>query len=216
MGAYGVALALLHRRRTGEGQHVDTALAYTATMLQSPFLLDYAGKVWDEPRGREALGSGPLHRAYHCREGWLFLGSPGRPSRIAAALDLAGIVGLEGTALERALEQRFATTPAAEWQRRLHAAGIGAHRLVEEIEEVMGDSWARAHGLSITREHDGFGLIDTTGPAARLSRTPPVPGRPAPRPGSDAAGILAEIGLAGELDRLVREGVVVMEGVVAR
>ena len=30
MGAYAVALALLHRQRTGEGQHVDTALAYTA------------------------------------------------------------------------------------------------------------------------------------------------------------------------------------------
>lgn len=30
MGAYGVALALLHRQRTGEGQHIDSALAYTA------------------------------------------------------------------------------------------------------------------------------------------------------------------------------------------
>ncbi len=29
MGAYGVALALLHRNRTGEGQHIDSALAYT-------------------------------------------------------------------------------------------------------------------------------------------------------------------------------------------
>lgn len=27
MGAFGVALALLHRQKAGEGQHVDTALA---------------------------------------------------------------------------------------------------------------------------------------------------------------------------------------------
>ena len=32
MACYGVALALLHRRHTGEGQFVDSALAYTATV----------------------------------------------------------------------------------------------------------------------------------------------------------------------------------------
>ena len=64
MGAYGVALALLHRQRTGEGQHVDTALAYTPCTLQSRFLQDYPGKRWDETRGQSALGTGPLNRAY--------------------------------------------------------------------------------------------------------------------------------------------------------
>jgi crotonobetainyl-CoA:carnitine CoA-transferase CaiB-like acyl-CoA transferase len=48
MGAYSVALALLHRQRTGEGQHVDSALAYTAMTLQSPFMQLYEGKRWDE------------------------------------------------------------------------------------------------------------------------------------------------------------------------
>jgi crotonobetainyl-CoA:carnitine CoA-transferase CaiB-like acyl-CoA transferase len=44
MGAYAVALALLHRHRTGEGQHVDTALAYTAMIHQTPFMQIYDGK----------------------------------------------------------------------------------------------------------------------------------------------------------------------------
>ena len=64
MACYGVALALLHRRRTGEGQFVDSALAYTATMLQSALLQDYKGKEWNEPHGQEATGSGPLNRLY--------------------------------------------------------------------------------------------------------------------------------------------------------
>lgn len=33
MGAYAVALALLHRQRTGQGQHVDAALAYTLSLI---------------------------------------------------------------------------------------------------------------------------------------------------------------------------------------
>jgi len=73
MASYGVLLALLHRKRTGKGQFVDTALAYTATMLQSELLQEYSGKKWDEPRGQEALGRGPLDRLYEASDGWLYL-----------------------------------------------------------------------------------------------------------------------------------------------
>ena len=82
MGAYAVALALLHHRRTGEGQHVDTALAYTAMIHQSPFMQVYAGKRWDEPSGQDRLGSGPLHRAYRARDGWFFIGARQRTHRV--------------------------------------------------------------------------------------------------------------------------------------
>jgi hypothetical protein len=40
-------------------------------------------------------------------------------------------------------------------------------------------------------------------------------GCPAPKPGADAAELLAEIGMADQLDRLVREGVVVIDGIKA-
>ena len=52
MGAYAVALALLHRQRTGEGQHVDTALAYTAMMHQSPSCSSMRASVGTSPVGR--------------------------------------------------------------------------------------------------------------------------------------------------------------------
>jgi crotonobetainyl-CoA:carnitine CoA-transferase CaiB-like acyl-CoA transferase len=174
MGAYGVALALLHRRRTGEGQHVDSALVYTASILQSQFLQSFDGKRWDEPRGQDLVGSSPLHRAYQARDGWLFLGA--RPSDLAR---LDAVQGLAG------------------------------------VTELMDDPWVCAHGLSITREHEGIGAVNTTGTAPRLSRTPAAPGRPAARPGSDIAGILREIGLEGELDRLVSQKVVALDGVSA-
>jgi crotonobetainyl-CoA:carnitine CoA-transferase CaiB-like acyl-CoA transferase len=217
MGAYGVALALLHRQKTGQGQHVDTALAYTATMLQSPFLQSYEGKKWDEPRGQQALGSGPLHRAYQCADGWLFLGAKRADlPRLESATGERGYAGMAPAELEAALERCFRAGTVAEWVSRLAAAGIGAHRVLDDVAELMTDPWVQAHGLSITRDHDGFGPITTTGPSPRLSRTPPAPGRPAPRPGSDAASVLADIGLQGELDALVASGVVRLEGITAR
>jgi crotonobetainyl-CoA:carnitine CoA-transferase CaiB-like acyl-CoA transferase len=210
MACYGVALALLHRKRTGEGQFVDSALAYTATMLQSGLLQGYEGKEWNEPHGQEALGAGPLDRLYEASDGWLFLSAPA--GEIAHCPELADLKGRDGADLERALEAHMRTRTAADWVERLTKAGIGAHRVVPSLPELMTDPLSVARGVALTREHEGFGQITTTAPSVRLSRTPVTPGRPAAKPGSDAASVLAEIGMGADLERLVREGVVALDG----
>ncbi len=218
IGAYSVALALLHRQRTGEGQHVDSALAYTAMTLQSPLMQRYEGKQWDEPRGQEILGSGPLHHAYLAQDGWLFIGAKAADlPRLASVEGLDGgeITSLSGTALEQALTQRFLTNTVDYWVATGTAAGIGAHRCILDLPELMQDPWVAAHELSATREHDEIGLVTTCDPAPRLSATPVCIGRPAPKPGSDAADILAEIGLDHRLDELVASGVIRLDGVAA-
>ncbi|MCX6022323.1 MAG: CoA transferase, partial [Chloroflexi bacterium] len=143
LGAYGVALALLHRQRTGEGQHLTTALAFTSGTLQSAFFHGYEGKVWDEPRGQDALGSGPLHRLYQASDGWLFLGACRADLPRLAALE--GLAGLDAAgddpALAALLEERIAAGTVAAWVERLTTAGAGAHA-VAAISELMDDPWA--------------------------------------------------------------------------
>ena len=78
MTAFAVGLGLYHRLLTGEGQHVQSSLSQTATYHQTPYMLDYAGKVYDEPRGWHAKGTGPLQRFYRAA-GRLVL--PGRARR---------------------------------------------------------------------------------------------------------------------------------------
>ena len=208
LGAYSVALAMLHRRRTGQGQHVDAALAYTATVLQSAFMQDYAGKTWDEPRGQDAVGSGPLHRAYEAIDIWLFLGAPSVAS-LAGVEGLEGLDSLSGAALEAALEQRIKMAPLATWQKRLTGRpGVAVHRVVQGTRELMDHPWVREHGLAVAREHDDVGVVTTIGPAARLSRTPLRPGRPAPALGRQTREILAEVGLGDRADALIASGAV--------
>jgi crotonobetainyl-CoA:carnitine CoA-transferase CaiB-like acyl-CoA transferase len=102
------------------------------------------------------------------------------------------------------------------WMTRLLGAGIGAHRYIGELGELMADPWVIAHELSLTREHDEMGLVTTCGPAPRLSRTPIRVGPPASKPGSDAYDILSEIGLTDrEIAALIEAGVVRIEGVMA-
>ena len=211
LSAYGIALALLHRQRTGQGQHVDNALLFTASMLQSPFLQEYAGKQWNEVSGQDALGTRPLYRAYEAADGWFFLCA--REGDLQRCEELADLVALLGEALAQALAQRFHAKSAAHWVHALNKADIAAQRIINDVPDLMDDPVVRAHGLSITRFHDDVGAVTTIGPGARLARTPVSVGRASPRPGTDAAGILDEIGMLGEMDRLVRERVVVVEGI---
>lgn len=209
LGAYGVALALLDRRRTGRGQHVDTALAYTATVLQSAVLHDYAGKVWDEPRGQHALGSGPTHRAYRARDGWLFLA--GRPADLERHGELAGPARLPEAEMQAGLEAVIEKRTVAEWVAALTPLGIGVHVVLPGAAELADDPWVQAHGLCVTRDHGALGPVTTNGPGLRMSRTPPGPGRPAPPRGSDAADILDEIGMREQLDDLLKRRIVALE-----
>lgn len=166
--------------------------------------------------GQERLGSGPLHRAYQARDGWFFLGArQDDTSRLAAVDGLDEVTSLSAAALEQALEQRFLANSVDYWVSQCTAAGLGAHRCILDLPELMQDPWVVEHQLSATREHDEIGLVTTCGPAPRLSRTPVHIGQPAPTPGSDAYDILAEIGLADRLESLIASGVVRVDGVAA-
>ena len=206
-GAFAVALGLYHRKRTGQGQHVDTALAYTACTFQSHVLQGYKGKVWDEPRGQHLLGSGNLHRIYRASDGWFFLGARYQDlSRLESVAGLSGISGVRRPELAALLEERLAKDTVAAWVANLTAAGVGAHKLVT-IPEMMESEWVRQHGLRLTRAHPDGGTVDTIGPVPRLARTPVRPGAPL-RPSMDAPEILAEHGLESQLDRLVDAGTI--------
>jgi hypothetical protein len=180
-------------------------LVETATYHQAPYLLDYPGKVWrTEPRGPEALGWGPLQRLYRARDAWFFVGA-------RSYAELARIEGLENACDEATLEQRFIQEPADLWVARLRAAGIGAH-LTARVEDLMHDPWVRAHGLSISQHFNGLGEMIMPGVSVRLSRTPLRVGAPVSPVGADAPAVLESIGLANELDRLIADGVIAMEG----
>jgi crotonobetainyl-CoA:carnitine CoA-transferase CaiB-like acyl-CoA transferase len=216
IGAYGVALALLHRQRTGQGQYIDSSLAYTSMTLQSSFMQLYEGKTWDETRGVDALGDGPLHRAYQARDGWLFIGARERDlPRMSGVDGLSGIDSLGGAVLSKSLEARFQSDNVQTWVQRLNGAGIGAHRVLPALSELLDDSWSIDHGLIITREHDEIGSVTGYGPAPRLSRTPVRAGRPAPKPGAQGREILEEVGLGRKFDKLLERGVILTDGVVA-
>jgi crotonobetainyl-CoA:carnitine CoA-transferase CaiB-like acyl-CoA transferase len=192
--AFATALAIYHRQKTGQGQHVQTSLAQTATYHQAIYMLDYGGAVHDEPRGWEALGTGPPNRFYQASDGWFFLAAP--------EFDVTRVSNVIGAGIE-AFEKRFSERPVAEWVDCLRQAGISAHAVVS-LPDLMVDPWVRDHGLSISQTSEEAGEVTYPGASMRLSRTPMRIGAPASRPGADAHAVLSEVGLADAIPHLER------------
>jgi crotonobetainyl-CoA:carnitine CoA-transferase CaiB-like acyl-CoA transferase len=203
MGTFTTALAVFHRLMSGEGQHANASLAQTATYHQARYTLDFKGYKASEPRGYEALGTGPLNRFYQAQDGWFFLALlRGNAEMLSKVEGLAGI-NVAGASLERELEARFATQPSRQWVKKLRAAGIAAHEVVA-LKDLMVDPWVRERGLSLTQVSEEAGEVTMPGLSVTMSVTPLSVGFPARQPGADALSILEEAGLADELPRLER------------
>jgi crotonobetainyl-CoA:carnitine CoA-transferase CaiB-like acyl-CoA transferase len=206
LGAFAVGLALFHRQRSGEGQHAQTSLVAAATVLQATVIAPEDDVV----SGPDALGWGPLQRLYRASDGWFFLGAgDAQGGRLATVDGIHGIAGLDGPALQVALQACFAKRPVTEWVGALTAAGIGAHRLVSAT-ALMSDPWVIAHGLSLTRLDAHGDAITTIGPPFRLSRTPVAAGALVAPPGADAAAILERLGMSARIDELVARQVIAL------
>ena len=76
LAAYGAAMALFERERSGQGQVIDAAMMDGAALLLAPFYAARSMGGWG-PRGTNMLdGGAPFYDTYECADGgWLSLGA---------------------------------------------------------------------------------------------------------------------------------------------
>ena len=109
--------------KTGVGQRVQACLSRSGGLTQLPFMLDYEGKVWDEPAGPEAKGYGPLDRIFRTADGWFYLVAES-PAALRAIPLLSGLPE-EPEALAKALETMVSQGGTDAWLEVLKAPGVG-------------------------------------------------------------------------------------------
>jgi crotonobetainyl-CoA:carnitine CoA-transferase CaiB-like acyl-CoA transferase len=185
--AFAISLALYHRRRTGQGQHVFASLSRTATTLQSLYLHDYPGRDGSSvPRGPQARVESASQMIYRGSDGWFFLGASAASfERLLNAADFEGLRSLPEERKQAEFEARLEARPVAYWSELAGRMDIGVHALCS-VEQAMTDPVAVEHGVSLSREHESIGLVRTNGPSRGLClNRPTLPGRPAPIQGSD-------------------------------
>ncbi len=222
--AFGaVNAALVHRFRTGQGQHLDVSLlASTLGLLPDPVAHYFDSGIRPGREGNRNPNLTPAE-AFRTADGYLtvVLMNPDQWDRFCRVLGDEALrteprfATNESRLANRAelvarVEAALAAAPTAEWVARFETAAIAAGPLYE-FDEVLADPQVRHLGLVAEMEQPGYGRVRMLGLPFRASATPATIRRPAPLPGEHSAEVLAELGLtAAEIDRLAGAGTVVL------
>lgn len=225
-----ILLALIHRKRTGEGQWVDMSCTDAGLTLNGPALLDYTAngrplRRPGEPRGnRSSWPPMAPHGIYPARgeDEWLAVacrsddewralaGVVGEDwARQDAYASLAGRLAAEDE-IDRLLAAWSAGRDKFESARALQAAGIPAAAVQRPEERIDNDPGTSEWGLWPTVRHSKMGEVRVDGLPVHFSKTDWRLARGAPCLGEHTEQVLHDLlGLAaGEVAKLREAGVV--------
>jgi len=215
--------ALVHRFRTGAGQHVDVSLVGASLgLLPDPVAIYFDTGERPKRAGNRNLNLTPAE-AFQAGDGFVnvvllnpdqwgrFCGALGDPAMETEPRFGTNPARLENHAAFKArVEAVLSTASVAEWVARLEAAGIAAGPIYE-FHEVFDDPQVRHLGLVAEVEQPGVGKVRMLTFPGRASGTPPRIDRPAPLLGQHTAEVLGELGLSREeIDRLAAAAVIVL------
>ncbi len=200
--------ALDHRRRTGEGQHLDGAQLEMGLQFLAPEILEYQATGFRAGRiGNRSRHAAP-HGIYPCA---------GEDQWCAIAIDddaqwraLRGALGSPAWAADPALERvegRLAAHDAldaglTEFTRgqdaralmaRLQVAGVPAG-VVQRSSDLLRDPQYAHRGFYRSLEHAEMGAVPYSGHQFRIRGYPGGPRTAAPTLGQHSAEVLAELG----------------------
>lgn len=205
--AYATLGALVHRLRTGEGQHVEVPMfeAFTHFLLEEHL----AGATFDPPVGTAGYRRQiePYRQPFRTADGWIsivpygdanwitvfdVLGRPDILERDEYASPAKRVENAE--TLYKWLGELTPARTTQAWLDALRAAQIPA-MAVRDIADITDDPHLSATGFFRRRDHPTEGsVIDMRSPV-RFERYADATVAPAARPGAHTAQVLAELGL---------------------
>jgi crotonobetainyl-CoA:carnitine CoA-transferase CaiB-like acyl-CoA transferase len=220
--AFGaINAALVHRFRTGVGQHLDVnLLASTLSLLPDP-----VAQYFDTGQRPRRVGNRNLNltpaEAYPTKDGMVqvVMMNPDQYDRFCKALgdtELATDPRFVTNDARLAhydefrarVERALASGTTAEWLERFERASIAAGP-VYELDEVFADAQVKHLRLVAELEQPGYGTARMLTFPVRASTTPASIRRAAPLLGEHTGEVLAEIGVsASEIERLAAAGTI--------
>ncbi|HEV8343373.1 MAG TPA: CoA transferase [Candidatus Binatia bacterium] len=223
-GAFGVVLALMHRKKTGRGQWIDNAQLEIGASLLGPRYLEYSVNGREpEPQGNRSLVAAP-YGAYRCKgnDRWCAIAvyTQDEWEKFSSLLEQSGVDrnGKFTTHLERVrhreeldrwVELWTSQRDAYEVMEKLQGIGVCAAVVQDVEDQFTRDAQYAARGFLVKLKEPEAGEVVTEGIPARLSETPGRVRGPAPLMGEHTREIARELlGLSDDqIKALEAEGV---------
>ena len=206
---FGIACALLHAQKTGQGQVVDAAMVEGASLLGAMFSGFLAAGRWSEERGANILDTGaPWYDCYETKDGkYVAIGAIEAKffEELVQRLQLSGLPPQNDRARWPEMRDAFARTfkqkTRDEWVKVFEGSDAC-------FAPVLTFSEARRHPHNLARHsHISVARLEQPAPAPRYSATPAEVRREPPERGAGGRAALADWGFApAEIEGLRKAG----------
>jgi alpha-methylacyl-CoA racemase len=197
--AFGIAAALVHAGRTGEGQVVDAAMVDGAALqLATTFGMKAQGRWTGEPGSNMADSGAPFYEVYECADGkFIAVGALEKPFYD----EFLKLLGVEPDSLpdrgdaalwpegKQRLAEVFGTRSRNEWA----AVFEGSDACVSPVLS-LDEAPAHPHAVARSAFIDVGGAIQPA-PAPRFSKTPAATPAAPPNRGADTDDVLRDWGV---------------------
>jgi crotonobetainyl-CoA:carnitine CoA-transferase CaiB-like acyl-CoA transferase len=206
VGAIGILIGLLHRRRSGKGSVIENP-QLNASMMHLAHVVRRTGDGVVLGAGKLdplQLGIGPLERLYETADGWVCLAASDRRGEVLSALGAAspvtGDADLDDEVLAGVLIEAFGQRSTTETLTMLGAAGVAAWEPLTEDARgtLLGDPIERELGRVFEHQDPQYGRVREVGQLVRVSDCDAAPRRLAPELGQDTDGVLRALGYSAE------------------
>ncbi|GEN26069.1 CoA transferase [Halomonas cupida] len=219
---YSILAAYIHKMNTGEGQHVDVAIAECGLPWFTWEAAAYfAEGTVPEPTGWRHRVSAP-YQAIEVQDGYIMLGCANQRTwerlchEVIHRPDLLKdprfrtnhLRGQNVEELESVLEEIFVQHGREYWLSKCDQAGVPAGP-INNFAQALEDPQYQARGMVQEIDHPAIGRMKTIGFASKLSETPPQIRRPAPLYAQHTDEIMAELGIdEARCEELRRKGII--------
>ena len=205
--AYSSMVGLVHRLRTGEGQHIDVSLFDTAVALQCQEIAAFLSMERRFERSEAGVASAWLSAPFG-----IYRTSDGHLALAMGSLAVLGELLEEPRLAEyddprRAydgrdevygiVQERLTARPTGEWLDLLATEDVWCAP-VQAFDRLVDDPQVAHNDLLTTVEHPNGGDVRVVGVPMRFSRTPGTVRRGPPTVGEHTDEVLAEAGYSDE------------------
>ncbi|HEX7953679.1 MAG TPA: CaiB/BaiF CoA-transferase family protein [Burkholderiales bacterium] len=188
----GILAALLHRKQSGEGQHVDIGLLDVGVASMANIGSAYLGAGVVSTRNGGVHPSVMPSQVFRCADGYVIVAAAndaqfrklceaaGRPDIARDERFATNSARVRNRALlTPLLEEIFRSRSVSDWGDALARAGVSCGPIYS-MDQVFEDPQVRARGMVVEVPYAPAGTLRMTASPIRMSATPPVYDLPPP------------------------------------